>query len=112
MDEQTARRYLARIGAPVEPGEPSVELLRDLPLRHLRTVPSHILSIHLGEPIVLDEVELAAKIVDRRRGGFCYELNGLFAGLLRALGFRVDLLPARVYSPEGVLSHPFDHLAL
>jgi N-hydroxyarylamine O-acetyltransferase len=112
MDEQTTRRYLDRIGAPRVSARPTVELLRDLHQRHQRTVPFENLSIHLGEPIVLDEAELAAKIIDRRRGGFCYELNGLFAALLRALGFRVTLLSARVFSPEGALSHPFDHLAL
>jgi N-hydroxyarylamine O-acetyltransferase len=111
MDEQTVRRYLERIGAP-SPGEPSTELLRDLHLRHLRTVPFENLSIHLGEPIVLDPDALAAKIVDRRRGGFCYELNGLFGELLRALGFRVTLLAARVFTPDGTLTHPFDHALL
>jgi N-hydroxyarylamine O-acetyltransferase len=111
MDTQTARKYLTRIGAP-EPGRPTVELLRDLHVRHLRTVPFENLSIHLGEPIVLDEAALVEKIIDRRRGGFCYELNGLFAGLLRALGFDVALLSARVFTPDGSLSHPFDHALL
>ncbi len=111
MDDLTVRRYLERIGAPM-PGEPTIEVLRDLHLRHLRTVPFENLSIHLGEPIVLDEAALVDKIIDRRRGGFCYELNGLFAGLLRALGFRVSLLSARVHTPDGEFTHPFDHLAL
>jgi N-hydroxyarylamine O-acetyltransferase len=111
MDEQTALRYLERINAPV-PAEPTAEVLADLHLRHLRAVPFENLSIHLGEPIVLDEAALVDKIVDRRRGGFCYELNGLFAGLLRALGFPVAVLAARTYTPEGTLSHPFDHALL
>ncbi|HWM04269.1 MAG TPA: arylamine N-acetyltransferase [Actinophytocola sp.] len=111
MDDQTVRRYLSRIGAPA-PGEPTIDLLRDLHHRHLHTVPFENLSIHLGEPITLDEGQLLDKIIDRHRGGFCYELNGLFAELLRALGFRVSLLSALVYTPDGVLTHPFDHLAL
>lgn len=111
MDDQTVRRYLERIGAPT-PGEPTIELLRDLHVRHQRTVPFENLSIHLGEPILLDEATLVAKIIDRRRGGFCYELNGLFAQLLRALGFRVALLSAQVFTPGGGLSHPFDHALL
>lgn len=111
MDEQTVRRYLSRIGAST-PGEPTIDVLRDLHLRHQRMVPFENLSIHLGEPIVLDVDLLADKIIDRRRGGFCYELNGLFAALLRALGFRVSLLSARVYTPDGALTHPFDHLVL
>ncbi|HEY0447823.1 arylamine N-acetyltransferase family protein [Actinophytocola sp.] len=111
MDDQTVRRYLRRIGAQA-PGEPTVDLLRDLHLRHLRAVPFENLSIHLGEPITLDEGVLVAKVVDRGRGGFCYELNGLFASLLRALGFPVTLLSAQVYTPAGTLTHPFDHLVL
>ncbi len=110
MDERTARRYLDRLGAPAV-GAPSAALLRDLHARHLDTVPFENLSIHLGEPIVLDEAALVDKIVDRGRGGFCYELNGLFAELLRVLGFEVVLLSARVHTPAG-LTHPFNHLAL
>ena len=45
------------------------------------------------------------------RGGFCYELNGAFAVLLRELGFAVDYLDARVYSDDAVGQH-FEHLAL
>jgi N-hydroxyarylamine O-acetyltransferase len=52
------------------------------------------------------------KIVKRRRGGYCYELNGLFAALLRGLGFRVDLLSAGVASASGGFSPDFDHLGL
>jgi N-hydroxyarylamine O-acetyltransferase len=111
MDDQTVRRYLDRIAAPAGV-EPTLDVLRDLHLRHLEAVPFENLAIHLGEPIVLDEATLVDKIVDRRRGGFCYELNGLFAGLLRAIGFRVALLSARTHTPEGALTHPFDHLVL
>src|SRR5262245_46819965 len=75
------------------------------------TVPFENLSIHLAEPISLDERDLIDKIVRRRRGGFCYELNGAFALLLEALGVRVSRVAARVYGEEG-LSPPFDHLAL
>jgi arylamine N-acetyltransferase len=50
------------------------------------------------------------KIVRRRRGGFCYELNGLFAWLLRQLGFTVTLLSARVAQADGDFSPEFDHL--
>src|SRR5262245_961213 len=75
------------------------------------TVPFENLSIHLAEPISLDEDDLVDKIVRRRRGGFCYELNGAFALLLEALGARVSRVAARVYGAAG-LSPPFDHLAL
>jgi N-hydroxyarylamine O-acetyltransferase len=48
----------------------------------------------------------------RRRGGFCYELNGLFARLLEALGYRVTLLSAQVVHDDGRESHEYDHLTL
>jgi N-hydroxyarylamine O-acetyltransferase len=102
--------YLARIGAE-RPARPDIGSLRDLHLRHLRTVPFENLGIHLGEDIVLESGALVAKIVDRRRGGFCYELNGAFGALLSALGFEVDLLAARVFAGDG-LGVPYDHLAL
>jgi N-hydroxyarylamine O-acetyltransferase len=91
---------------------PSVETLRRLHLAHLRTVPFENLSIHANEPIVLDDDALFEKIVVRRRGGFCYELNGLFAALLGALGFEVKMLSAQVARADGGFSPDFDHMAL
>ncbi|MEU4119947.1 arylamine N-acetyltransferase [Kitasatospora sp. NPDC028055] len=102
--------YLERIGVP-DPGAPSAAGLARLQEAHLRAVPFENLSVHLGEPIVLDPAALVAKVVDRRRGGFCYELNGAFAELLRSLGYRVSLLAARVFGGEQP-GPPFDHLAL
>jgi hypothetical protein len=102
--------YLTRIGA-THPPQADPAALRELQLRHLLTVPFENLSIHLGEPILLDPQALVDKLVRRRRGGFCYELNGAFATLLAALGFRVTLLAARVFGAHG-LGPPFDHLAL
>ncbi len=112
MDSAQVSRYLDRIGATMAIGQaPDRELLAGLQRAHLRTVPFENLSIHLGEPIVLAEADLFAKIVDRRRGGYCYEANGLFASLLTALGFEVDLLAARVFGGDR-FGPPFDHLAL
>src|SRR4051812_13200917 len=76
------------------------------------SVPFENLSIHAGEPIVLEDEALFAKIVGRARGGFCYEDNGLFAALLRALGFEVSMLSAEVAHAEGGFSQPFDHMTL
>lgn len=103
--------YLARI-AYAGPREASASVLADLHRAHLLAVPFENLSIHAGEPIVLDEAALFAKVVGRRRGGFCYELNGLFAALLASLGFGVERLAARVYGEGGRPGIPFDHLAL
>jgi N-hydroxyarylamine O-acetyltransferase len=92
--------------------EPTEHTLRELQVAHLQTVPFENLSIHAGEPIVLDDDSLFDKIVRRRRGGFCYELNGLFAALLRALGFKVEMLSAGVANADGVFGPDFDHMVL
>lgn len=92
--------------------EPTAETLRGLQVAHLLTVPFENLSIHSGEPIVLEDNALFSKIVDRRRGGFCYEANGLFAALLRALGFDVAMLAAGVAKSEGGFGPRFDHMTL
>src|SRR6202011_5658140 len=76
--------------------------LRALHRAHQLTVPFENLSIPLAEPISLDERDLIDKIVSRRRGGFCYELNGAFALLLEALGAQVSRVAARVYGEVGL----------
>ncbi|MGC5361533.1 arylamine N-acetyltransferase family protein [Streptomyces sp. DT24] len=114
MDPQSSKSvdvYLDRIRAG-RPARPDAAALRALQLSHLTTVPFENLSIHLGEDIVLEEGALLDKIVAEHRGGFCYELNGAFAVLLRALGFRVSLLQARVFDRDGRLGIPYDHLVL
>jgi|SRR5882724_13080977 len=103
--------YLDRINYQ-GPLAPTAETLRQLQVAHLLTVPFENLSIHARQPIVLEDEALFRKIVNRRRGGFCYELNGLFAALLRALGFKVAMLSAQVASAEGEFSRDFDHMAL
>src|SRR5262249_20284948 len=105
------QRYLDRISYQGSLA-PTAETLRQLHLAQLLTVPFENLSIHAKEPIVLEEIPLFEKIVVRRRGGFCYELNGLFATLLRNLGFEVAMLSAGVARAEGGFSPPFDHMAM
>ena len=94
------------------PLEPTAETLRQLQVAHLLTVPFENLSIHAHEPIVLSDAALFEKIVTRRRGGFCYELNGLFAALLRSLGFEVAMLSAQVANADGDFGPDFDHMTL
>jgi N-hydroxyarylamine O-acetyltransferase len=111
MDQDTVSRYLDRIGA-ARPSAPTAAALRELQRRQVEAVPFENLSICLGEPIVLTEEALVDKILRRGRGGFCYELNGLFAALLTALGYEVRLLAASVFGDGGTLTPAFDHLAL
>jgi len=92
--------------------EPTAETLRALHVAHQLSVPFENLSIFLGQAIVLDEEALFDKIVVRRHGGFCYELNGLFAMLLRALGFRVAMLSGGVAHRGDAFGPEFDHMVL
>jgi N-hydroxyarylamine O-acetyltransferase len=110
VNDSWADAYLDRIGAE-RPMRPDDDALRELHLRHLLAVPFENLGIHLGEDVVLDGSALVAKVVERRRGGFCYELNGAFATLLTALGFEVEFLAARVFTDDG-LGVPYDHMTL
>lgn len=107
--KQTAA-YLRRIGLD-EPPEVTPAGLAGLMSAHLAAVPFENLDIHMGVPIELDVDAIVAKLVERGRGGFCYELNGAFAELLGWLGFSVSLLEARVHTPDGP-GIPFDHLCL
>src|SRR5579864_7192220 len=103
--------YLDRIGYS-GPTTPTLETLRATHRAHLLTVPFENLDIGLGRKIVIDEDAFVGKVVQLRRGGFCYELNGAFSALLRALGFQVKLLSAGVARDDGGRGPEFDHLAL
>lgn len=103
--------YLTRIGYDGSRA-PTLATLRALHLAHLYRVPFENLDIHRGRRIRLDPEAFFAKVVGERRGGFCYELNGLFAALLGALGFDVTLLSARVARKDGSFGAEFDHMTL
>jgi N-hydroxyarylamine O-acetyltransferase len=104
--------YLQRV-AYAGPREPTTDVLRALQRAHLLAVPFENLDINPGGiPISLEIDAIFDKVVRRRRGGFCYELNGLFAVLLGQLGFNVTLVSARVARDGGEFGPDFDHLAL
>lgn len=87
--------YLSRIGCE-RPSSPSVETLRHLHAAHVGTIPFENLDIQMGQPIRLDMDSIQAKLVDQRRGGYCFEQNTLFCHMLRAMGFDVLMCEARV----------------
>src|ERR1700733_7742098 len=91
---------------------PTADNLRAIHRAHLFTVPFENLDIGLRREIPCDENAAIRKIVERKRGGFCYEMNGAFAALLRGLGFQVTLLSARVAREDGSEGPEFDHLTL
>jgi N-hydroxyarylamine O-acetyltransferase len=105
------KTYMERIGYRW-PLRPSVEVLRKLHRRHMLSVPFENLDILLGRPIILSKNAFYDKIIKHRRGGFCYELNGSFASLLKKLGFKVSMLSAGVARRGGGFSPDFDHMTL
>jgi len=94
------------------PLDVSVQTLRELHKAHLLAIPFENLDNHVGRRIVLDEEKVIRKLVEERRGGICYELNGAFCTLLREIGFDVSMLAAGVARDEGGFDPPFDHLTL
>lgn len=109
-------RYLERIGLSPDAVFDGLSDLERLQNAHVTTVPFENLSI-VGDPfgdtsgpgVSLDVEALYVKIVDRHRGGFCYELNGLFGWLLDELGFTVDRLAAMVIGDDGDVQPPANH---
>jgi len=91
--------YLKRIGFE-GPAAHDYETLKKLQRCHLMAVPYENLDILAGIPLKLDTESLYEKIVVRRRGGYCFELNGAFGALLRGLGFDVTDCMARFFKNE------------
>jgi N-hydroxyarylamine O-acetyltransferase len=104
------RAYFARIGYDGD-ATPTLETLRAMQRAHFYHVPFENLDIKRGVRIHVDDAINFDKVVTRRRGGFCLELSGLFATALRQIGFRVDMIAARVLF-EGKLSAPMSHMTL
>ena len=109
MSPMDVKQYLERINY-VGLLTPAFEVLTKLQLMHLMNVPFENLDIHNKTKI--DLKNLFDKIVIRKRGGFCYELNGLFYELLKEIGFTVKLVSARVYDKKKEYSPEFDHMAI
>lgn len=101
--------YLSRVGF-AGPIGADLTTLRGMHRAHYFHVPFENLDIQRKVPLVVDRAANYEKIVRRRRGGWCMELTGLFAWALREIGFRVDVLGARVMSADGRLGPPMTHM--
>ncbi|MET9829066.1 arylamine N-acetyltransferase [Streptomyces sp. NPDC006385] len=104
--------YLRRIGWE---GERRADLatLRGVHLAHMRGIPFENLDALRRTAPSLEPADLMAKLVHSRRGGYCYEHNTLFAGVLETLGFKVTRLAARVVvGADRIESRPRTHMAL
>lgn len=87
--------YFDRIGYR-GPCEPTLDALNAITRAHTSTIPFENLDVLLGRPIELEPEKLFDKLVTRRRGGYCFEQNGLLLAVLERLGFSVVPLSARV----------------
>ena len=105
------RQYLSRIGYSGMPKNDLSSLIQ-LQRLHLLHVPFENLDIHQSKPITLDLSSFYDKIVFHKRGGFCYELNGLFNALLEEIGFKTNLVSARVFSSPEKYGEEYDHLCI
>jgi N-hydroxyarylamine O-acetyltransferase len=105
------QRYLQHIGFAGIP-QPDLLTLQQLHRGHMLRVPFENLSIIYHQGIHLEEQALFNKIVERNRGGFCYELNRLFALLLKDIGFKVNFISGEIRARDGSFGAPFDHMAL
>lgn len=105
-DGELVARYLDRIGLDAAP-PPTVDGVEALMRAHLTHVPFENLDVFFQRGVATDRSWSLAKVLDRRRGGWCFELNGAFAALLVALGFEVRLLGAAVLlrGPNRIVNH-------
>jgi N-hydroxyarylamine O-acetyltransferase len=104
-------RYFARVGYGGD-ARPSLTTLRALHRAHLLSIPYENLDIHLGVPLTLEPDRMFAKLVDERRGGWCYEMNGVFADVLGSLGFDVRLVSGTVGRATSGWRAQGNHLVL
>ncbi|WP_183192893.1 arylamine N-acetyltransferase family protein [Brevibacillus nitrificans] len=109
MDE---REYFRRMGVKIEDIRIDYESLCLIQERHMLSIPFENLDIMSGRPVAITPEALHDKIVGRKRGGYCYELNGLLALMLQKVGFSVTLLSGRVWRRDGSWGPEFDHMAL
>jgi N-hydroxyarylamine O-acetyltransferase len=105
------QQYLNRIGY-TGSLESNLETLIELHRAHLQTIPYENLEIHFGRKLELKIERIFERLVLERRGGWCYEMNGLFAWVLREIGFDVRLVSTQVTRADGSLMAPGDHVAL
>ena len=103
--------YRERIGFD-GPLDSTIDTLRRLHRHQATTIPYENLDLHLGRPIVVDLPSIERKLVHGHRGGYCFEQNGLLAGVLEQIGFTVLRVAARVRRGPGEEVRPRTHMAL
>ena len=111
MNDVDLGRYLERIGHGWHV-RPKLPTLRSLHRAHVTAIPFENLDVQLGEVPSLEPEAIFAKLVERRRGGWCYEMNGLFGAALQGIGFEVKRVSCGVMRQDGGEERMGTHLAL
>ena len=111
LSVQQLDRYFARIGYR-GPRDATLATLRALHRAHLLAIPYENLDIHLGRQITLDPEVTFTKLVDERRGGWCFEMNGLFGRVLETLDFDIRYLSGAVGRATSGWRAQGNHLVL
>lgn len=109
MKDAEITKYLSRIK--LADCKPNLEGLTKLQEHHLEHIPFENLDIVVGRKIALDYPHLFDKIVLQKRGGYCFELNTLYAELLKAIGFSIKPVLGRVWLSNPNQLPPRNHLA-
>jgi N-hydroxyarylamine O-acetyltransferase len=103
--------YLRRIRFEGEPA-PDLATLRRLQLGHVHNIPYENLDVQLGRRVTLEPAEAYAKLVAGERGGWCYEMKGLFRGALAEFGCRVMPMTGAVMRAQRGAPAIGNHLVL
>nr|WP_166174969.1 arylamine N-acetyltransferase [Altererythrobacter segetis] len=111
MNDGELARYLERIGHAWNV-RPDLGTLRSVHRAHVTAIPFEALDVQLGEVPSLEPDAIFEKLVERRRGGWCYEMNGLLGAALQAIGFDVTRLSCGVMRQDGGEERMGTHLAL
>ena len=109
MNDSELAEYLSRIN--LGDCHSNFEGLKSLQEHQMENIPFENLDIVVGRKIVLSHEHLFDKIINRKRGGYCFELNMLYANLLTCIGFSLKPVLARVWLSNPKKTPPRNHLA-
>lgn len=95
------KAYLERIGLELDGSESETEKLKKIHLHHITHIPFEALDPYMDRPVGIDPASTFEKMVVNKRGGYCFEQNGLLCTALNAAGVKTYSVQARVGNQEG-----------
>jgi N-hydroxyarylamine O-acetyltransferase len=88
------------------------EVLMRLHKKHVYQIPFENLDVYYKRIFNLDIGNVYEKVINDKRGGFCYELNLLFNWLLTQIGFTSRIIASRIFNEDGTVGPEFDHMSI